>query len=319
MNNEYNLQNISDKELLRDAYDLLIVAHGFETRATAIARAINGRAKVRLALGFNHNKVGAYIENDIWFRENNFTIIPDLSSGAFSTSLQSALQELWSSVDADIANNPIQIAIDISCFDRQRLAEIISSLRSTLPSLRVLIDFWYCIAAFESPVATVGRNEVAGPVHRRFAGRFTDPGRPLAMIAGLGYELGKVMGAAEYLQASRVIAFFPESPIPAYEPEVTKANKLLLDDLDPRDIIKYPVNDQRRTIATLDSIVRGLQDYNVVLLPGGPKAFSLACMLVQTHHPETSVWRVSSGSSIKARDVKPSNHFVGLRWRIGPN
>ena len=178
-----------------------------------------------------------------------------------------------------------------------------------------VVDFWYSVARFSPPRPVAGRNEVAGPVHKSFAGRFADPSRPLALIAGLGYEMGKVVGAAEYLQATRVIAFFPESPIEEFETEVTNANKLLLQDVTRTDFLRYPVADPQRTIAMLDSVVRGLSsDYNIVILPGGPKIFVLACLLAQRIHRNVSVWRVSSGASIRPKDVDASGITVGLRW-----
>ncbi len=317
MNSERLLHNLSITELASNSDDLLVVAHGFESRGTAIAREIGEQSKRRIAFGFDHNRVAAFEENGRWFKKNGFVTVPDLSRKAFSDSLESVFRELFDSEDIAAINSTARIAVDISCFDRQRIAEIVGVLRRCSLSHNFSTDFWYCVAAFEPPAPSVGRNEIAGPVHRLFAGRFTDPGRPLAMIAGLGYEIGKVMGAAEYLQASRVIALFPESPIPEYEPQVARANKLLVDDLAARDIIRYPLSDLKRTIATLDSIVRGLEDtHNIVLLPEGPKAFFLASLLVQTLHPQASVWRVSSGSAIRPRDVHASSHFVGLRWQL---
>jgi hypothetical protein len=125
------------------------------------------------------------------------------------------------------------------------------------------------------------------------------------------------MGASEYLQASRVFALFPQSPVEEYEPAVSLANKLLLDELDPADIVRYAVDDCRKTVATLDSLVRGLRDsHNIVLLPGGPKIFVLACLMLQRMHRQVSVWRVSSGSSISARDVESSGCFVRTRLSI---
>lgn len=314
MSNALLLKTLDCSRLSEESYDIILVAHGFESRAIAVAGRAKPEIPVRCALGFNHNQVEAFETNGEWLRANGFTIIPNLSdkefSGAIRDVLFAALKKL-----PDIAA-PLRIAIDVSCFDRFRLAEIVESIRFAATLRDIEVDYWYCIAKFAAPIPAKGRNEFAGPIHPRFAGRFSDPSRPLALIAGLGYEIGKVMGAAEYVQAARVIALFPESPISAYQPMVHDANKLLLDDLDMRDVIPYPVDDPERTIATLDAVVRGLQEtHNIVLLPGGPKIFVLGCLIVQTMYPETSVWRVSSGSSINSRDVLPSANFVGLRWR----
>jgi len=318
MNRVFNLKTVSGNNLEDAKYDFLIVAHGYESRAIAVAGRIGEHAAKRFALGFNHNQVGAFEVNGEWLAQRGFEILPGLSEPLFADALQSLLSRIADTVKQSTATP--RIAIDISCFDRFRLAELVRSLSVLARTCPLDVTYWYSVAKFSPPNPVEGRNEVAGPVHRKFAGRFIDPGRPLALVAGLGYELGKVMGAAEYLQAARVIALFPKSPIAEYEPEVLHGNKLLIDDMASRDIIPYPVDDPQRTISTLDAILRGLlETYNVVLLPGGPKIFVLASLMAQMLYPQVSVWRVSSGASIRPRDIQSSSVFVGLRWQSMPD
>lgn len=310
--------NIDSAALDAIEYSLVISALGFERRATAVAARLTPRYTNGLALGFDHNHSCSYDENEKWFREHSFVIAPQVKAVDFAASLASHTAPILASWIEEDINVSRSIAIDVSCFDRKRLADIVQWVIS-LPSSSIVVDFWYCIAEFISPSLTLGRNEVAGPVHRRFAGRFIEPGRPLALVAGLGYEIGRVMGAAEYLQASRIVAFVPESPITQYEQEVFIANTTMLQDLERRQILRYPVADPERTVAMLDSTIRGLEEnYNVVLLPGGPKLFALCSFIACTLHRDAAVWRVSSGRSIRPRDVSPSKHFVGLRLHIGP-
>jgi hypothetical protein len=317
--NSIDLVNLPSDPSEGGPYGLFLAAHGFESRATAVPAKVAGRALIRIALGFDHNHVLSYPDNDDWFRSNGFVPRPNLSAAKFSIVVEQALAEAVNTRSAQSGGEPINVAVDVSCFDRHRLAIILDQIWRLGAAHPIQVDFWYCIADFQRPSSTLGRNEVAGPIHCRFAGHFADPGRPLALVAGLGYEIGKVVGAAEYLQASRVIALFPESPVPEYEPEVNKANKLLLQDIRSSDIIRYAVSDCRKTVATLDSVVRGLRDtYNVVMLPGGPKIFVLASLITQRMHQQTSVWRVSSGASIAPRNVHSSGHFVGVQLVLRP-
>lgn len=298
-------------------YDLAIFALGFERRASAIANVI--QAKTGLAFGFDHNKTHSYASNFSLFREKGYEVFLDLNNKDFSAVFYRTLCEALTKELAHTTTRVFSVCIDVSSFDRYRLAEMVSTIsnlakRDTFRG-KLEIAFLYSIAKFIPPRPVQGRNEFAGPVHRSFAGRFADPGRPLALIAGLGYEMGKVMGAAEYLQASRVISFFPDSPVEQFEPEVAKANASLLDSLRPEDKLHYPISDPYRTIATLDAVTRGLDEhYNIVMLPGGPKIFAVACLVLQRHYPRVSIWRVSSGKSIAAHDVETSNTIVGFRW-----
>ena len=308
--NDINIDTVAIEIALQTKYDLFVAAMGFEDRCTAIAPRISARRQV--AFGFDHNHILQYSNNHSWFELNGYDIKENLAATGFQSAFVHELSNIQLSVGSDFPRG-ISVAIDISSFDRHRLASVVDCIRSTrCPTLT--IDFYYSIASFVPPNLGLGRNEVAGPVHSRFAGRFVDPGRPLALVAGLGYEIGKVVGAAEYVQASRVFAFIPDSPVFEYEPEVILANKVLLDDLPTENIFHYQVTDPRRTVSTLDAIVRGLQStHNVVLLPGGPKVFALCCLLTQTMHRSVAVWRVSTGSSIAAPDVSASGHTVVTR------
>lgn len=296
--------------------DVVMLALGYESRAIEFVRKLPPSATRRIALGFDHGHGHSYSRNLDWLSKNGFEIFPNLHAEGFEAAVNDVMVWLCSAAKE---RGVARVCIDISCFDRQRLAIIVAALWSIVADVSLSVVFVYTLAAFRRPVPILDRNEIAGPVDRRFAGRFLDPGRPLALIAGLGYELGKVVGAAEYLQASRVLACFPVSTIPEYEYEVKRANQQLLDEIEVRDVIKYPVEDLMRTIATLDSVVRGLrEDYNVVMLPCGPKIFVLATLIVQRMHNQVAVWRVSSGAATSGRDVRASDHIIVTKIGIRP-
>lgn len=306
---ELQIKSLTRADYESAHYDVLVSALGFEARAVAIAKMLGNQSERKVAFGFDHNHSEAFEKNFNWFQLNDFLLLIGLDSAQFQTNFDGEIVEPMLALSSKSVR---RLAVDISCFDRLRLALIVNSVKR-LCAAGIETHFFYSLAAFTPPSLSKGRNEVAGPVHRSFAGRFLDPSRPLALVAGLGYEVGKVVGAAEYVQAMRVIALVPESPIAEYEPEVIAANKLLIDDLPSQDVIRYKVDDPQRIVATLDAICNGLSsNHNLVLLPGGPKIFALACLLTHLIHSDTSVWRMSSGTSIHPRDVQASGVTVAL-------
>lgn len=308
---ELQYQNLDLNGLPEGYYDLVVSALGFESRAIALSGKLRGKAKRNIAIGFDHNKSISYSENKLWFSANVDYVYDDVSDEQFVEIIR---REISQSLECSVGNGqPCRVAFDVSCLNRYRIATIIAETTPHIFKTDLNADVWYALAEFQPPSKSNEQNEVVGPVHGYFSGLFGDPSRPLALVAGLGYEEGKVMGATEYLQASRVVAFFPKSPINEYEQFVEEANQSLLSELDARDVIIYPVNDPARTLATLDSAVRGLEEtYNVVILPLGPKIFTVLALFAHLSHNDSSVWRVSGGRRSAPRDVRASGHYFGL-------
>lgn len=297
-------------------YDLVFVALGYESRATAIPTELLSFRDRIVAIGFDHNREAAYAVNRAWYGSNGIRLLDDVADSAFPQVIAEEFERLVSR--QGLSDGPMRVACDVSCLNRFRIASILAAAVPLIHQGRVALDIWYALAEFQPPDNGLMQNEFVGPVHKQFAGWFKDPGRPIALVAGLGYEQGKVMGATEYLQASRVVAFMPVSPIKDYEPELRQANESLLAELADRDVIEYSLEDPVGTLAILDSAIRGLEEeHNVVILPLGPKIFSVLALLAQLFHADSSVWRVSSGRHGLPRDVRPSGFFFGIGVRPG--
>jgi hypothetical protein len=295
-------------------YDLVFVTLGYESRTTAVpAELLTSKDRI-VAIGFDHNRGAAYASNSNWYASHGIRIIDSVSDDAFPRIVAEELGQFTKNTARSI--EPIRVACDVSCLNRFRIASILATAIPLVEQGKIELDIWYALAEFQPPDRGFAQNEFVGPVHSRFAGWFRDPGRPIALVAGLGYEQGKVMGATEYVQASKVIAFVPTSPITEYEPELRRANESLLVELADRDVIEYSVGDPVGTLAILDSAIRGLEEeHNVVILPLGPKIFSVLALLVQPFHADSSVWRVSSGRNRLPRDIRSSGNFFGVRVR----
>lgn len=292
-------------------YDIFVTALGYERRGRYISknRALTGANCI--AIGFGHGIAHSYEENKRFFIDHSFCVIENVARTEFDSLLRIEIQKRLNNFSQD--KNPI-IGIDISCFDRYRLASIVATLNEVTKARPATVEFWYALAAFTPPPSDIPPNEVVGPIHGSFAGWFNDPGRPLALVVGLGYEPGKALGAAEYLQATKVVAFFPHSPVGEFSPEVEQSNRLILSQLGPEEVVHYRVDDPETTLARVHSVVTGLcASHNVVLLPLGPKIFSLVSLLERLIQPDISVWRVSEGSRIQPKDVDSSGNVFGLR------
>lgn len=295
-------------------YDLAVFALGFESRATNLINDVAERATRSAALGFDYGHEVAYQANVRDFRAADVDIRESLSDQIF----EAVLDELFGRIDDDECRS---VFVDISCFNRFRLAAIVRALFVAAQSRKnqLTVDIAYSLAQFEKPGGERHPNTVVGPAHQAFAGWSQGGYSSTATVLGLGYEQDQALGVVEYLQAGEVWAFTPSSPIQEYRAEVVQANALLLSEIRPSHIIDYDVCSPASVVATLESVVSGLgTDHSVVLVPFGPKIFVLCSLVVAAMRQDIAVWRVSQGIHISPHDRRASNVTVGLRLSFDP-
>jgi hypothetical protein len=117
----------------------------------------------------------------------------------------------------------------------------------------------------------------------------------------------------EHLQAAEVWTFVPVSEVEAFSPALISANRTLLEGIPPNHQLTYRVQDPLDCFARLESLTFGLsQEQNPVLLPFGPKIFSLCALLVSLLNPSIPVWRVSAEGQEVPVNREPSGFVYGL-------
>jgi hypothetical protein len=260
-----------------------------------------------MAIGFSEKRVLHYERNLDWFRQSgtNVEIVPDKQFDDWCKNFRMEIEKQGSAA--------ITIGIDISCFNRYRLACLVNTIRTVRSAGHLKTIFWYSLATFSPPSGISAPNSHVGPVHSSFAGWFARPELPPVAIVGLGYEQDKALGAVEHIEAASSWAFIPRSPEVEYLKHVKTANATLLETIPVERQIFYNAAFPANCMATLQSLTSGLvEDYNAVLLPFGPKIFALCCLLVAVSDDRLPVWRVSSLENEEPMDRAPSPHVFGL-------
>src|SRR5205807_2329365 len=106
----------------------------------------------------------------------------------------------------------------------------------------------------------------------------------------------------EHLQAAEVWTFKPHSPEEAYTQALDVANRTLLSSVRAERRMLYEVSDPLTLVSRLESLSFGLsQEFNVVLLPFGPKLFAIVALLTAAARPNLAVWRVSGAEELVNR------------------
>jgi hypothetical protein len=250
-------------------YDLAIVAVGFESRAPWIATKFGQSPKSKLGIGFSERQALHFQDNLRVLKEIGYEYF-ECSDAEFGLALQ-RIRTLLMHSNSD--QGDLRIAIDISCFNRFRLAQ--------------LVEFagWSCDPALP-PAAVIGlgyeENKALGAVDHLQVSRIIAL-LPHSPIPEYSEALGK---------ANRVLLeSLPEEARTEYEV------------MEPCGTFQLVEN----VVAGLEA------SFNPVILPFGPKIFFVISLLVACYHPATSVWRVSAQDFEEPVDRAPSQHTVAIR------
>lgn len=287
--------------------ELFIAACGYEGRARAAAQQFHSTAKKKLAIGFTSQRELEYGTNRKWFESIGFDLI-EVDDGAFREVIDLHLHQCVSD------SSETRVEVDISCFNRFRLAHLVDALRS-LPKKKISVTFRYSIAEFTPPLADTAPVVMVEPVIPQFAGWTTRPDRPPAAIVGLGYEPNKAIGIVDHLEINNATwAYYPLGPIPEYYQRVLEANQSLLNIIQANGRFQpYDLNDPAQLFHEMNSLVDKLKPhFNTVLIPFGPKLFALVALLVASLNDDVGVWRVSSGLLEVPVNRQPSGHIISV-------
>jgi hypothetical protein len=224
-------------------------------------------------------------------------------------------QELYELLSRITDKSPL--AIDISCMSRRLMASLVSCIYRLAESKVFKLRIAYSIAKFKKPSDHMD-NSAIGSVHSMFNGLTVNPFWPRSGIVGLGYEIGKALGAMEYLQLNAEYLWLPISPDEQYSMAVSKHNSELLSEKARR--IEYDVCDPHSTLLDILSLINDLKKKNSpVLLPFGPKIFFFLCLLTSMEHPEAAIWDVTAVNNREnindVADVS-SSKTIGFEFEI---
>lgn len=298
---------------LAEEYDLFISVLGYESRSSFLARGGTIKAKAVVALAFPEEDYAEYLDNKRFLTNAHFSIVPkERAKGVLAGAVGQHIKH---------SRAAFSVLIDISSMSRPMLAELVHILSSIGGDAGVLASFVYLPAEFTKGSAEHPPVAVSEPVTPEYAGWTTAPERAITAVVGLGYEHDLALGALEFLEPTAAWAFIPGGEDRRYDDAVNEANRNLEAMLLEERSMRYLVDQPTRTYASLENLVYGLlQHSRPILIPFGPKIFSLCCLLVATvYAPEVTVWRVSGASLARPGDRKASGKVISMRVRFVRN
>jgi len=288
-------------------FDYFIVASGFEERSTYLASKYIPKAKRRVAIAFlEKSQESARKHNDDFLKSAGFDILR--SSGSSDEILIEWLRE---HVTGETNKKPL-VLVDISCMTKVWYAAIVNYFLDTDKRLLSAgIYFSYSFAKYEKP-EKIKEIKYSGSI---FPGKSRlKPGKPTAMILGLGIEKRRAEHVVEAVSPEQLYIMYADpAPDSSYVQAVFDTNSKIISKTEIRNIFNYPLLNIEQTNCILTSLCLELRlKYNVVIVPLGPKIHSLLSIFLAARYPDIDVWRVSSGEKEPVYLRKPTGEPVVL-------
>lgn len=303
-------------------YDLLICALGYESRSAFLANKVSSRVNHRLCLAFPSQDVLSYRDNERQFEKLRFARL-DWQGEASFAGIRQKIEEVVEACAGGQEDSQPHIALDVSSMTREMAAYTFSAISTCLSqfSRSLIVSILYAPAEFQRPKERLVPVSTAGPVIPEYAGWAAYPERPASVVIGLGYEYGRAVGVLDYLDVADTWLFLPRGRDERYDARVDDINSNLYSMLDSRFLIKYDVYDPYDTILKLRSLVEGTLPYGrIVLVPFGPKLFSIACLVIaEMFRPEVSVWRVSGETNEEPIDRVANGDTISMSFQCTSN
>jgi hypothetical protein len=127
--------------------------------------------------------------------------------------------------------------------------------------------------------------------------------KPVTVIAGLDNNPKLLIEAISKIRPRTFLAFLPDSPAdPAYSSSVAENNKSLLEKLDTVHVIRYDMNrpDAIKSVLTSSCLDHRI-NHEVMIIPQGPKVFSMMALLISIRYPDIKLWEIIGRNGMQAQ------------------
>ncbi len=291
LNNAYQ---ISSDQLKDVKFDAFIAVSGYESRSSFLATQFNSSAIPRkIVLAFAEKKELLYRElNDKKYNELGFTFVDVPSHNP------QLLPEIMDNIVEEIGKEDINILIDYSSMPKIWYSEILNYFNDQEDLSNANLWFCYSPSAFIKSITSIS-NKYHDPIKPTALSN-----KPIALILGLGYEKGRTEDIAKQLNAQITYAFYANPSVDdRYVNEVLNNNESVLKKISNDKIIPYTIFDLNSVSDTLTQLCINLRmDHQILLVPVGPKPFTLMCFILATRYPDIKICRVSSIINAVATD-----------------
>lgn len=284
--------------------DLFIAGCGYETRSICIPQSLSKISSKKIALCFNeHTKEISRPANDVFYKKNNYEL--------YYCSGDSAPD--YNKIFSPFRKNELKVMIDISVMTRTWYHSILKYINDLSGYDRIILKVVYCPALYSEPAKVKKKITMTKfSAMDEFRGNSRQK-KSTALIMGLGNEQKVSQWVYDTLKPERTFLLYADPSLQQeYVENLFVNNHSLIEAISIKNLKAYPYNNTKEIYTLLIDIILPLrEEYDVVIVPQGPKIFSLMAMIFQLSYPDICLYFPKIKRS-QLRDRKPFDKTTSL-------
>jgi hypothetical protein len=274
-----SIKHIDSKQIADFKADLFITALGYESRSTTVARKFENNSCRKIALV---NKIAikefSFQENSNYLETQGFEIIGVESELPDVSTIFQSLNGDTSNVAIDCTNmSPLWYYEFFKWFDKKQAGEG-----------KVRMRIAYTMANYVRQPGSHKVKEIFDFLKDEIR---PANGKKVALILGQGQEKNVSDSIFKMINPDLLYLYYADPPAEKrFVEKVFINNHKLINEAPIRNLIAYPIRNGQAIYQSLINTILPLRDeYSIVLIPQGPKIFSVVSMLVHLGYPDIRI------------------------------
>jgi hypothetical protein len=270
------IQHIDSDKLADYQSDIFISTLSNESRCLVIPRLLESLTCRKLALTYDgYDRDNLYNENLKYYQEKGYEVVD----------VDTEVPDIGVIIYA-LPDSEAKIILDCTSMSQRWYYEFFSFFGESEDDYKsVNIRFVYTMAGFvhnQSPKKVKGVNEFL-----KVNGRKNN--KKKALFLGLGQEANVSEAICRIEKPDLLYLFYADPPVEKrFVEQVFVNNHNIINSTPIRNLIAYPINNGQVIYQSLIDVILPIRDeYNITMIPQGPKIFSVASMLVHLGYPDT--------------------------------
>jgi len=259
--------------------DLFITALGFESRSNTVARRFEKNSCKKIALeNPNLIKEFSYEDNSRYLEQQGFEIIR----------VESELPDV-NLIFQSLSGDTINVAIDCTNMPPLWYYEFFKWFdEKQAGDGRVRMRIAYTMAGY---VRQPGSRKVKEIIDFPKDELRPANGKKIALILGLGQEKNVSDSIFKMINPDLLYLYYSDPPAEKrFVEKVFINNHNLINEAPIRNLVAYPIRNAQTIYQSLVNTILPLRnEYSIILIPQGPKIFSVVSMLVHMGYPDIRI------------------------------